>query len=93
MKTVPVTSTIRSSGLWSSVFRYVVAAGVISAILVSYFWLWQNKTANQWLEEARQAIDQRDLTKAVTALENAVKAAPDFGSAWKLLADVACRSA
>ena len=91
MKTVPVTSTIRSSGLWSSVFRYVVAAGVISAILVSYFWLWQNKTANQWLEEARQAIDQRDLTKAVTALENAVKAAPDFGSAWKLLADVACR--
>ena len=75
----------------SFVLRYLAVGGLISAIFVSFLWLRQNKTADQWLEQARQEIDQRDLTKAVATLENAVKDAPDFGPAWKLLADVACR--
>ena len=65
---------------------------MISAVLVGIFWLRQNNSADHWLEEGRQAIDQRDFAKAALALENAVKASPDSGAAWKLLADAACRS-
>ncbi len=86
MKIAPANSAPRST-----VLRYVVFSGLISAVFVSIFWLRQNKSADQWLEEARQEIDQRELTKAFATLENAVKAAPDFGPAWKLLADVASR--
>ena len=87
MNTVSATSTRRSFLL-----RFVLFGALISAILLGIFWLRQDESADRWLEEGRQATDERDFAKAALALENAVKASPDSGTAWKLLADAAYRN-
>ena len=87
MNTVPAASTRRSFLL-----RFVLIGALVIPILLAVLWLRQNNSADHWLEEGRRATEERDFAKATLALENAVKASPDSGTAWKLLADAAFRN-
>ncbi|HQX50915.1 MAG TPA: FG-GAP-like repeat-containing protein [Planctomycetaceae bacterium] len=68
-------------------------AGLLLALVVAViFWISLGKSADQFEAEGRAALGRRDLSLAEESFEQAVKASPDRLSAWKLLADAACRN-
>jgi Flp pilus assembly protein TadD len=68
-------------------------SGLLVAILVAaMFWSGQGKSAEQFEADGRTSLNQGRFSLAVQSLQQAVKTAPERLSAWKLLADAACRN-
>jgi tetratricopeptide (TPR) repeat protein len=77
-------STRRTLGFWLGSLTAALVTGVI-------VWSQLGKSPETLEDEGRRAMARNELAVAIAAFQQAVKISPDRLSAWKLLADAACR--
>ena len=81
----------QSSNRLRLVLFLLTGVGLAVAVWLSFVVSGSAPTADTLIERSRAAMDQRDYSTAVDALEQALNLAPEQSEAWALLAEAAAR--